>query len=92
MNLPQPASDDSDAKSTQPDSATQAQSVMKQFSKTGYEIDPDNPGEPEVAPGTQGKNSEPNDYKNGTKIDRPGTLTPHKGLPAENIPSDGGAP
>lgn len=74
-----------------PDSSTKAQSVMKQFSKTDHEIDPDEPLPDEATPATQGKNNEPNDYKNGTKIDRPGALTPHAGSKAENIPRDGGA-
>lgn len=81
----------SSAAGAKPDSATKAQSVMKQFSKTDHEIDPGQQEE-EPAPGTQGKNNEPNDYKAGTKIDRPGTLTPHAGSEAEKTPSDGGAP
>ena len=82
----------SGAADRQPDSSTQAQSVMKQFSKTDHEIDHDETLPQETAPGTQGKNNEPNDYKAGTKIDRPGTLTPHAGSEAEKFPSEGGAP
>jgi hypothetical protein len=82
----------SSAAEAKPDSSTQAQSVMKQFSKTDHEIDHDESLPQETAPGTQGKNNEPNDYKAGTKIDRPGTLTPHAGSEAEKFPSEGGAP
>jgi hypothetical protein len=77
-----------------PDTATQASSVMKQFSKTDHEIDPDGVGLPEPpAQGDTGDASvEPDLHKPRRPIDRPGTLTPHAGSPMEKVPSDGGAP
>ena len=78
------------------DSATKAQSAMKQFAKTDEEIDQAAPAD-NASGGNRdagGKGAEPNQYKKGQgpQTDRPGTLTPHAGSDAEKVPSEGGAP
>lgn len=76
------------------DTATQASAVMKQFSKTDHEIDPDAAGlpEPAVRNDQATKTADPNSRKPGHAVDRPGTLTPQAGSPMEKVPRDGGAP